>query len=252
MIQTFFGDKAHAYSLTNGKSISAQEYFKDPQLSFLQEHMGLTSLIVLKQTHSADGFIFSSKNVLARHCERPQGDVAIQENLDIPPLRTHEGDFIITNQKNVGIAVLTADCLPIIFYDQHKKVIAIAHAGWRGSVKKIAQNVIQEMEVRFATNVKNIQVWFGPAAQVCCYEVSENFYKEAADDEQFQNSIIKKGKNFFFDNGEYNKKQLLEMGILESALCFDAYLCTLCTPRFCSYRKDQGAQTRNVTVVSLK
>ena len=53
-----------------------------------------------------------------------------------------KADAIITDQKNLPIAVLTADCVPILLYDRKKKIIAAIHAGWKGALKGIIQKVI--------------------------------------------------------------------------------------------------------------
>lgn len=233
MVQFFFGDKNYSYDISKHNNILCSDYFKDSQLAFLQEQMELSSLIILKQVHGINGLI-------------------IKEPLINITLRTFEGDFLITNQKNIGLGLLTADCLPIIFYDEVKQVVAAAHAGWRGSVLKIAQKVITEMKLQFDCKVGDIQLFFGPAAQVCCYEVSDNFYSNALNDTLFACSIIKRGERLFFDNGLYNLNQLLSLGIMQDNVNYDSFLCTMCNDVFCSYRKDQKAQTRNITVVSLK
>src|SRR5438477_544569 len=83
---------------------------------------------------------------------------------------------IIINVKNLGIGILTADCLPIIFYDPYNNIISIAHAGWRGTMQNIAIKVIETMRNSFKSKPENIEVFFGPSAKDCCYEVGENFY----------------------------------------------------------------------------
>jgi polyphenol oxidase len=235
MIQLFFGDKRHRFNIIKQSSFLCSEFFKDSRLLFLQKKVSLTHLVLLKQVHGIDGIIIKDKKDI--------------QNVQI---RTIEGDFLITNQKQVGLALLTADCLPIVFYDTEKKVIAAAHAGWKGSVLGIGKKVINQMRLSFGSDVKNIKVFFGPAAKVCCYEVSEQFYNNAQDDTLFGQSIIKKKKKFFFDNGDYNKKQLLECGVLQNNICYQQYFCTIGIDRFCSYRQDSGAPARNITVVSLK
>ena len=84
-------------------------------------------LFFLKQTHSNDVYILKN---------------TIKKPLD---LFRYEGDAIITQEKNIGIGVVTADCLPIILHDKKNNVIAVIHSGWRGLVKKIITATITKM-----------------------------------------------------------------------------------------------------------
>lgn len=235
MIQFFFGDTHDSFNVSEQSVHKISEFFKDPQLAFVGLRMNLSHLVILKQVHGNDGVIIESKNDLQ--------DILI---------RSIEGDFLITNQKGVGLGLLTADCLPLIFYDSRNQIIAAVHAGWKGSVLGISKKVVTHLIKNFHTDVRFLKVFFGPAARVCCYEVSEQFYNNALHDTLFQKSIIKRNDRFYFDNGVYNAGQLFECGILKDAISYEQYVCTLCSEKFCSYRKEQSAQTRNVTVVSLK
>jgi len=88
-----------------------------------------------------------------------------------------EADAIITNQKNLPIAVLTADCVPILIYDDKKKMIAAIHAGWRGAFNNIIGNVIKFMKKK-GCNSKNMLASIGPSISVQNYEVQEDFKKK--------------------------------------------------------------------------
>ena len=73
-----------------------------------------------------------------------------------------KADAIITNQKYLPIAVLTADCAPILIYDNKIKMVAAIHAGWRGSVKGITNKVIKFM-IKKGCEVKNMTAVIGPS-----------------------------------------------------------------------------------------
>jgi len=88
-----------------------------------------------------------------------------------------KADAIITNQRHLPIAVLTADCVPILICDYKKKMIAAVHAGWKGAYKGIIQNVIKFM-VKKGCKVKNIVVTIGPSISVENYEVRYDFKKK--------------------------------------------------------------------------
>ena len=84
--------------------------------------------------------------------------------------RSIVGDAIISERKGIPIAILTADCVPILIYDKQKEMIAAIHAGWRGAYKGIVQKVIQFMFKR-GCKPKNMIAAIGPAISKKSYEV---------------------------------------------------------------------------------
>jgi polyphenol oxidase len=88
-----------------------------------------------------------------------------------------KADAVITNQKYLPIAVLTADCTPILIYDSKMKMIAAIHAGWKGAIKGIINNVIKFM-IKKGCEVKNMTAALGPSISFKNYEVKEDFKKK--------------------------------------------------------------------------
>ena len=104
-----------------------------------------------------------------------------------------KADAIITNQKYFPIAVLTADCVPILICDNKKKMVAAVHAGWRGAYKGIINKVVKFM-IKKGCKLKNITATLGPSISVRNYEVKADFKKK----------FIKKDKKnlkYFMING---------------------------------------------------
>ena len=88
-----------------------------------------------------------------------------------------KADAIITNQKNLPIGVLTADCVPILICDKRKKFIAAIHAGWKGAYKGIIDKVINFM-IKKGSEPTNITAAIGPAISVKNYEVKEDLRRK--------------------------------------------------------------------------
>ena len=88
-----------------------------------------------------------------------------------------KADAIITNQKNLPIAVLTADCAPILIYDNKIKMIAVIHAGWKGAFKGIINRVIKFM-IKKGCRLENITAVIGPTISAKNYEVQDDFKKK--------------------------------------------------------------------------
>jgi polyphenol oxidase len=86
-------------------------------------------------------------------------------------------DAIITNQKYLPIAVLTADCAPILICDNKRKMIAAIHAGWKGAYKNIVSKVVKFM-VKKGCELKNMTAAIGPSISKKNYEVKEDFMKK--------------------------------------------------------------------------
>ena len=109
--------------------------------------------------------------------------------------RRLNADAIITDKKEFPIAVLTADCVPILICDSKKKMIAAIHAGWKGAYKGIVQKVLNFMFTKGCSS-KDITVAIGPSIAMSNYEVKKDF----------KNRFISKNKkNIIFFKNKRNK-----------------------------------------------
>lgn len=80
-------------------------------------------------------------------------------------------DALITNEKNVCISVMSADCVPILIYDKANHAAAAVHAGWRGTVSRIIEKTLVRMQTEFGTQGKDIVAGIGPSVSPEVYEV---------------------------------------------------------------------------------
>ena len=124
-----------------------------------------------------------------------------------------EGDAIVTDRKNTPIAILTADCAPLLLYDDKKKMIAAIHVGWKGSYKDIVKKVVKFM-IKKGCSSRNITAAIGPCISSNNYEVKEDFIKKFI--KKDKNNIIffkkNKDKNYFSLN-QYIHFQLNSLNI---------------------------------------
>ena len=122
--------------------------------------------------------------------------------------RNIKADAIITDKKKVPIAVLTADCVPLLIYDKQRKMIAAIHAGWKGAYKGIIQKVIKFMLSK-GCDLKAMTVAIGPSIAVRNYEVKENFKKKFVNkNKKNLNFFIFKKKKIYFNLSNYVKTQV--------------------------------------------
>jgi len=120
-----------------------------------------------------------------------------------------KADAIITDQVKVPIAVLTADCVPILLYENTKNIVAAIHAGWKGAFKGIIKNVINFMIKKGCKN-KNIFAAVGPCIGRNNYNVKDDFKKKfLRKDKKNKIFFSNKDNRIYFDLPNYIKSQLI-------------------------------------------
>ena len=85
-------------------------------------------------------------------------------------------DGIVTKHQNIILSVLTADCAPVLFFDQKKSIIGACHAGWKGALNGIIENTLSSMKL-LGANINNINCSIGPCIGQSSYEVKSDFFK---------------------------------------------------------------------------
>ena len=121
-----------------------------------------------------------------------------------------KADAVITNLKNLPIAILTADCVPILICDHQKKIIAAVHAGWKGAYKGIVERVIKFI-IKKGSKPQNITAAIGPSISINNYEVKNDFKKKfLKKDRKNKIFFIIKRKKLYFDLSNYVKSILLK------------------------------------------
>ena len=124
-------------------------------------------------------------------------------------------DALITRIPNICIGVTTADCVPLQFFDPVQKVIAVAHAGWRGTCARIAEKTIHTLVSKYKSNPADIRVVIGPSISSKVYEVGKEVvvhFKNAKFD--VEDIITIRNQSFFLDLWKANQQSLLKAGIL--------------------------------------
>lgn len=152
-------------------------------------------------------------------------------------------DALITNEPNVTLVTHYADCTPLFFVDTVGKAIGLAHAGWRGTVGRIGEEVIKKMTSLYGTNPKDVVVAIGPAISKCCYEVdrdcAENFYNlKDLDNSKF---IFPKNEvKYMIDLLETNRQIVMKAGVKKENIVLSD-LCTKCNSNLLwSHRATNG------------
>jgi len=163
-------------------------------------------------------------------------------------------DAIVTSRANLAICIKTADCVPVFIVDKVKKVIAVVHAGWKGTALEISAKVIRLMINQYRCQPQDILAAIGPSIGHCCYEVDSttaDAFRKLSNYEFFLQQGKKKDK-WMLDLPEANRMQILAAGIPEDNIEVSGY-CTNCNQdMFFSHRGSGGVTGRQVNFMMIK
>ena len=157
---------------------------------------------------------------------------------------------LIAADCGVLLGIATADCVPILMVDPQKEIVAALHAGWRGTLKGIAQRALELLVAHWGVDPQNLQVALGPSIGSCCYEVGPEVGEAIVERWRIQNPAAWRpvGRKGFLDLREVNLTQLAEAGVCRSHIARIGP-CTFCDPSFASYRRDGAGAGRQLSVI---
>ena len=190
-----------------------------------------------------------------------------------------QGDALITAQPGLLLAAQTADCVPILLADPVRRVAAAIHAGWRGTLARIAAKTVGRMRLEFGTRPGDVLAAIGPAIGRCCYEVGPEVaqaflgqFAMAAEwfDGPFDRMALGEEPNFLpwlsmvppghdvppervrLDLAAANRWQLADAGVRPRNITVSS-LCTACrSDLFFSYRREGKQTGRQMAVIGIK
>jgi polyphenol oxidase len=197
---------------------------------------------------------------------------------DCVPDQPLAGDGLIADRAGLLIAVLAADCLPVIVADRKRRAVGVFHAGWRGTVQRIVEKGVGAMRRNFGSDPRNLVAAIGPGVQGCCYEVGEevrgqfesqfayaaNLFREVKESDPVREKYpllfltarppghSEVPVRLFLDLVEANRRQLLDAGVAAKNVEASAP-CTVCHPEmFFSYRAEKGVTGRLMGVAGIR
>jgi len=187
----------------------------------------------LKQVHSATVLAFE------------RGDTGM------PGAGRREGDALWTATPGTGVGVRTADCVPILLAHREIPLAAAVHAGWRGLASGILREAVLAIARRAGEGaVSGLIAAAGPCARGCCYEVGEEPAEALS---AFAGKALRKGETpgrWFADLQAIALAQLAGAGIMPSRM-EGAGPCTICSPRFHSFRREKSLTARQLGFIYI-
>jgi polyphenol oxidase len=187
-------------------------------------HLASSHLATAKQIHS--------DRVLVVETPGPQGD----------------GDALVSNRPGIGLAIRTADCLPILIADPRTHTVAAVHAGWRGVVSDIVSKTVHRMCKDFDSKPADLIVAIGTGIGACCFEVGPEVAVQFA---PYFPELDLTGRARI-DLVETTCRQLGRNGVSPGHISSSA-LCSYCSPElFESYRRDREAAGRMIAMIGVR
>ena len=198
-------------------------------------------------------------DVLERFGISPQRVVRVQQTYgstvamvrDIHSGQTLDGDALFTDQKNLFLLIMVADCMPIFFYDPIRQFVACSHSGWQGTLQKIAINVVEEF-MKKGSKKEDILIAGGPSICVNHYPVPSgraDLFNTAFGKGEV---VVEKGDKVFLDLRKAIKHSLLSYGIPEKNTEFSEICTVESNDEFYSYRAEHGLKGEFAAVIGLK
>jgi YfiH family protein len=221
------------------KSLNLATSVGDLRHIIIENRRRIADCLSLDDKRYFDVWQIHSDNVLHAKSPRP---------LDQPH---QKGDAIITNEQDIALLMLFADCVPILLFDTQNQTIALVHAGWKGSINRVVGKTVDSMIKDYGCIPETMFACIGPSICVNHYEVgsdvAKRFQASFIDNERF---LRTQSNKIFLDLAEVNKIILIEKGINNIQ---DSKICTAGNKTdWFSHRAEKGKTGRFAVVLSLR
>lgn len=177
----------------------------------------------------------------------------IAEINEIPKSEIKETDALVTDKTGICLCVQTADCVPILLFDPVNNIIAAVHAGWRGTVKKIAEITVQKMVLQYHSSPENIIAAIGPSIGPEIYEVGDEVVEEVRKSIPNSGTLLHKKNSgkYHVNLWEANRQVLLNNGLSEKNIEILGECSFTENGKYFSARKDGTDTGRMVSGIML-
>lgn len=172
--------------------------------------------------------------------ENPRGSMEIER-----------ADALVTNRSHVTLLMRFADCVPIVVYDPIRRAVGMAHAGWLGTTRKVAMELIKTMKRAFGSDPVDILAGIGPSIAAHHYEVGPEVIEavRASFGDEAEKHLHNMDGNFQFDLWSANQALLEDAGVRQIEI---SGLCSACdADDWYSHRAQAGTTGRFGVVVAL-
>lgn len=162
-----------------------------------------------------------------------------------------EADGMVSEEQGIFLGVLTADCVPILFSASGSNLVAVVHAGWRGTLAGIAPKMVRHLRDRYRVDPASVEAALGPAIGPCCYEIGTDVSEPLRQrwGNLAEEHLQKGDRKEFLDLKNLNRSLLEEAGV-PSAQISRIGPCTSCeVNNFFSYRREGKETGRQMSFI---
>lgn len=167
-----------------------------------------------------------------------------------------ETDGLVTNEKDVVLMTFFADCVPLLFYDPVHQAVGNAHSGWRGTVQKMGEKMVERMGQEFGSEPEDLRAVIGPSICRACYEVEVAVIREfdLAFDEGHRDALYDKKENghYQLDLWQANRIILEEAGLRPEHICVSGVCTYEHQEQLFSHRYTNGRRGNLCAVIGLR
>jgi polyphenol oxidase len=160
-------------------------------------------------------------------------------------------DGLITDQKEIWLAITVADCLPIFIWDDKSEVVAVVHAGWRGTLVEISRRAVLEIKDHFSISPRRLSAYIGPSIGPCHFEVGDEVWLPFKKRFPNQQIFIEREGKKFIDLWQANLRQLMAGGLLKRKVEI-AEICTAGNKSRFFSRRAGDEKGNQLAVIGLK
>lgn len=236
---------AHGFS-TRAGGVSELEYTKSLNLAYCRG--------------DDDALVLANRRVFAANAGFDIGGLVLGEQTHSDNVAIADGskryfantDGFVSVTPGVFIAAKTADCQPVMIADPVNRVVGVCHAGWRGTMKKIAAKTVKEM-VKLGAEADKIVAALGPCIKPCCFEVKEDFvalFEQSAP--ELLRFITDNDGAHHADISAMNEEVLLSAGVSKENI----HICEECTchngDKYFSHRRQGVLRGTMLSVIGIK
>jgi YfiH family protein len=190
------------------------------------------SVVAINRRRAAQAMGLEPDALVSVHQVHSADAVTVEGPLDPRP----QADALVTDRRGLALAVLTADCAPVLFADHEAGVIGAAHAGWRGALDGVLEAALEAM-ARMGADRARVKAVIGPTISQRAYEVGPDFLDRFRDDDPAAMRFFAggAGDRMLFDLPAYALHRLRQAGVGHATWTRH---CTYSDPeRFYSYRR---------------
>ncbi len=206
--------------------------------------------LIMENRHRASEGILPGSTLVTVHQIHSADVVTVTAPIDPRP----QADAMVTGRPNLLLGILTADCVPVLFHDRQANVIGAAHAGWKGAIAGVTDNVLTAME-ELGADRTHIACAIGPCIAQSSYEVDAGFRTRFLEDDAANDRFFDAGKpgHFQFDIESYVAARLQTAGVIKiEKLGLDTYAHE---DRYFSYRRschqEEAGYGRQISLIGM-